>query len=108
MQEIFLKNISYPFLDDSEQLLLKKYLDLRPFFIGIFQKKSFSKKNPKIFFFSYLSNSKNFFLAKFFDLGPSFLIPPFFRHPVDIFYNSGSPPAPTWRAWRGTRTCRGR
>ena len=40
-------------------------------------------------FFSYLSYSKNFFLSKFFDLGPSFLIPPFLGHPVLIRILSG-------------------
>ena len=42
-----------------------------------------------MFFFSYLSYSKNFFLTKFFDLGPSFLIPPFFGTPCTYikYYN---------------------
>ena len=53
MQKIFLKNISYPFLDDSEQLLLKKYFDLGPFYIEIFPKYFQNAKNifENIFFF---------------------------------------------------------
>ena len=40
----------------------------------------------KIFFSSYLSYSKNFFLTKFFDLEPCSLIPPFFGTPCIYMY----------------------
>ena len=54
MQKIFFQNISYPFLDDSEQLLLKKYFDLGPFYIEIFPK--------------YFQNAKNIFEKYFLSL----------------------------------------